>query len=142
MPDSRSSDPHPTPDNSGQWPGRRFGLPPSGARSMARYGRRLGAFAIDIAIGALISAAFFGYTRYASLIIFMVLQVLFIALLSGSIGHLILGMRVVPLKQGWIGVWRPIVRTVLLSVIIPAVITDGDKRGLHDRIAGTILVRR
>lgn len=125
-----------------EWPGHRFGLPESGPRSVARFGRRLAAFAIDIAIGALISAAFFGYDRWASLAIFAVLQVLFLALLSGGIGHLLLGMRVVPLAGGWIGMWRPFVRTILLSLLVPALLWDRDKRGIHDRLAGTVLVRR
>jgi hypothetical protein len=34
------------------------------------------------------------------------------------------------------------VRTVLLCLLIPAFITDRDQRGLHDRAAGTVLVRR
>lgn len=124
------------------WPGRHFGLPATGPRSIARFGRRLGGFVIDIALGALISYAFFDYDRWASLIIFAVLQVLFIALLAGSIGHLLLGMRVVPLSGGWIGLWRPAVRTVLLCLLVPALIWDRDRRGLHDRFAGTVLVRR
>jgi uncharacterized RDD family membrane protein YckC len=136
MPDPRAS------ALASDWPGRRFGLPASGPRSIARFGRRLGAFAIDIAIGALISSAFFGYDRWASLAIFAVLQVLFLMLLSGSIGHLLLGMRVVPLAGGWIGVWRPFVRTILLSLLVPALLWDRDKRGIHDRLAGTVLVRR
>ncbi|HEY5230049.1 MAG TPA: RDD family protein, partial [Galbitalea sp.] len=31
---------------------------------------------------------------------------------------------------------------ILLMVVIPAVIFDRDQRGLHDKIAGTVLVRR
>jgi uncharacterized RDD family membrane protein YckC len=124
------------------WPGKRLGLPESGPRSIARFGRRLAAFAIDIAIAALISYAFFDYGRWPSFWTFVVVQVLFLALASGSIGHLLLGMRVVPVTGGWIGPWRPIVRTLLLSIIIPAVIWDRDKRGMHDRVAGTVLVRR
>ena len=124
------------------WPGRRLGLPESGARSVARLGRRIGAIAIDWAIAVLISVAFFHYNSAATLAVFAILQILFIALLSGSIGHLILGMRVVPLVSGWIGVWRPAVRTVLLCIVIPAVIWDSDQRGLHDKLAGTVLVRR
>jgi uncharacterized RDD family membrane protein YckC len=127
---------------SSDWPGRHFGLPATGPRSIARFGRRLAAFAIDVALGALISYAFFNYDRWASLAVFAVLQIVFLMLLSGSIGHLLLGMRVVPLASGWIGVWRPIVRTVLLSLLVPALIADRDRRGLHDRLAGTVLVRR
>ncbi|MFM9918208.1 RDD family protein [Lacisediminihabitans sp. H27-G8] len=127
---------------SSDWPGRHFGLPATGPRSIARFGRRLAAFAIDVALGALVSYAFFNYDRWASLAVFAVLQIVFLVLLSGSIGHLLLGMRVVPLASGWIGVWRPIVRTVLLSLLVPALIADRDRRGLHDRLAGTVLVRR
>ncbi len=64
-------------------------------------------------------------------------QFLFLVLLGGSIGHLLLRMRVVPLRGGYLGVWRPFVRTVLLCLFIPAVIWDADQRGLHDKIAGT-----
>jgi len=125
-----------------EWPGRHFGLPATGPRSIARFGRRLVAFAIDAALGALISYAFFDYDRWASIAIFAVLQIVFLVLVSGSVGHLLLGMRVVPLKSGWIGIWRPIVRTLLLSLFVPALITDRDRRGVHDRLAGTVLVRR
>lgn len=141
MTSSRASD-RQRPEGLGEWPGKRFGLPRTGPRSMARYGRRLAAFGIDVAIAAIVSRVFFDYGRYTSLIIFIVLQIVFLALLSGSIGHLMLGMRLVPLNGGWIGVWRPALRTVLVSVVIPAVITDQDKRGMHDRIAGTILVMK
>ncbi len=35
-----------------------------------------------------------------------------------------------------------LVRTVLLCLVLPAVIWDADGRGLHDRFAGTAIVRR
>ena len=126
----------------GDWPGRQFGLPATGPRSIARFRRRLAAFAIDAALVALISYAFFGYERPASLAVFAILQIVFLVLVSGGIGHLLLGMRVVPLKPGWIGIWRPVVRTLLLSLFVPALVTDRDGRGLHDRLAGTVVVRR
>jgi hypothetical protein len=34
------------------------------------------------------------------------------------------------------------VRTALLLLVIPAVVWDADGRGLHDRVAGTAIVRR
>lgn len=90
----------------------------------------------------LISAGFFQYDSLATLGIFALSQVVFLTLVSGSVGHLVFRMRVVPMAGGWIGVWRPIVRTVLLCFLIPAVIWDRDQRGLHDKVAGTILVVR
>jgi uncharacterized RDD family membrane protein YckC len=71
----------------------------------------------------------------------VVLQLAFLIPFGGSIGHLAMGMRVVNLQNRWAGAWRPIVRTLLLALLIPAVIWDADQRGLHDVFAGTVLVR-
>lgn len=124
------------------WPGKRLGLPNDGPRSIARSGRRIGALAIDFACAGIISASFFGYDGWASTAIFAVVQIVFLLTLSGSPGHLILGMRVVPLRGGYLGIWRPFSRTLLLCLVIPALIWDKDQRGMHDRISGTVLVRR
>ena len=78
----------------------------------------------------------------ASNLIFVAVQVLFIPTLGGSPGHRLFGMRIVRVDGGWSGLWRPVVRTLLLALIIPAVIWDGDHRGLHDKTAGTVLVPR
>ena len=51
--------------------------------------------------------------------IFAVEQVVFLSLVSGSPGHLLLGMRVVPAKGGRLGLWRPLVRTILLCLRHP-----------------------
>jgi hypothetical protein len=126
----------------GDWPGRRLGLPESGPRSIARPGRRVGALCLDWALAVLISVAFFAYDSFATLAIFAATRVVFLITVSGSVGHLALGMRVVPVAGGYLGVWRPVVRTLLLCLVIPAVIWDRDQRGMHDRLAGTVLVRR
>jgi uncharacterized RDD family membrane protein YckC len=124
------------------WPGKRLGLPASGPRSIARFGRRVAAIAIDWALAVVISVAFFQYDAWATLAVFAVAQVTFLLTANGSIGHLILGMRVVPVAGGYLGAWRPFARTLLLILVIPAVIWDRDQRGLHDRWIGTVLVRR
>jgi hypothetical protein len=130
------------PNSPTDWPGKRLGLPDSGPRSVARFGRRLGALAIDWGTAVLISVAFFNYDSWATLAVFAVAQILFLLTVNGSVGHLILGMRVVPLTGGYLGVWRPFTRTILLCLVIPAVIWDKDQRGMHDRLSGTVLVRR
>ena len=81
------------------WPGKRLGLPESGPRSIGRFGRRLGALAIDWALAVLVSFAFFNYNSWATLAIFAVAQIVFLLTLNGSVGHLILGMRVVPIAR-------------------------------------------
>ncbi|MFK4762887.1 RDD family protein [Microbacterium sp. ZW T5_45] len=135
------------------YPGERFGLPEKGPGSIARPGRRIGALLIDYVAATLIATAFLGYdqfalpseaglSQFAPMAVFALLQVLFIPTAGGSPGHRILGMRVVLYgRPGWVGLWRPIVRTALLIVVIPAVVWDADQRGLHDKAAGLMLIR-
>lgn len=123
------------------YPGERLGYPREGSGSIGRIGRRIGAMAIDYGAAYLISG-FFGWDPLAILTIFAVIQIVFIPTLQGSPGHRILGMRVVQLDGSWVGLWRPIIRTALLIIVIPAVIWDPDQRGLHDKAVGTVLVRR
>lgn len=129
-----------------RYPGERLGLPEHGPRSVGRAGRRLAALAIDWASAMLIVAIFFPTTTsigngWANTVVFAVLQVLFLVTTGASLGHRLLGLRVVPLTGGHIGFWRPVVRTLLLVVILPALIWDSDQRGFHDKIAGTVLIR-
>jgi len=124
------------------WPGKRLGLPESGPRSIARPGRRLGALVLDYGIAYALTYAFFGGEGWIIQAIFAGLQIVFLATAGGSIGHLLFGLRVVPLNPAWIGIVKPIVRTLLLCLVIPAVIWDTDQRGFHDKLAATVLVRR
>ncbi|CPU67518.1 Conserved membrane protein of uncharacterised function [Mycobacteroides abscessus] len=54
-----------------------------------------------------------------------------------------MGIRVRRLAEParMVGLGRGLLRTVLLCLVIPAVVWDADGRGLHDRAAGTVLVR-
>lgn len=113
---------------------------------MARLGRRIAALFIDWAIAWVIAVAFFPVGAFqpdawATLVIFAIEQLVFLWTANGSIGHLLLRMRVVPIAPARLGLWRPVVRTLLLCLAIPALIWDRDQRGLHDQLAGTVLVR-
>lgn len=123
------------------WPGERLGRPRYGPQSVGRLGRRIAGIVIDFVISGLIYAGFFFGSRWASLIIFALMQYVFLVLVNGSIGHLLVGLRVTPLKGGWVGLWRPAVRTILLCLFVPAVVWDRDQRGLHDVLSGLVVVR-
>ncbi|WP_230108284.1 RDD family protein [Microbacterium foliorum] len=127
-------------------------MPRTGTGSIARSGRRIGALLIDYLAATIIATGFLGYdqfalpseaglTMFAPMAVFAVLQILFIPTAGGSPGHRILGMRLVRLDGGWVGLWRPIVRTLLLVIVIPAVVFDADQRGLHDKATGLVLIR-
>lgn len=122
-----------------------MGLPEEGPRSIGRFGRRLAALLVDWAIANVIALLAGPYASneqsWTTLAVFALMQVLFIPTIGGSIGHRALGLRVASVDGTWVGLWRPVIRTVLLVFVIPAVIFDSDQRGLHDRAAGTVLIR-
>lgn len=139
-----------SPTNS--YPGERLGFPASGSGSIARPGRRIAALAIDYVASTVVAMAFFGYdqfalpgeagaSQFAPMLVFAAVNVLFLPTLGGTPGHRLLGLRLQLLGGGWVGLWRPIVRTALLCIVIPAVVWDADQRGLHDKAAGTVLLR-
>lgn len=97
--------------------------------------------AIDWALAVAVSSLFFSYNGFATTAVFVGMQIIFIPTLGSSIGHRLLGLRVVPLAGGWVGLWRPVVRSVLLGIVVPALVWDSDQRGFHDKIAGTVLIR-
>ncbi|MGR0320325.1 RDD family protein [Agromyces sp. ZXT2-3] len=127
------------------YPGERLGLPEEGVGSVGRVGRRIAALLVDWALANVIALLVGPYATnahsWATLGIFALMQVLFIPTIGGSVGHRLLGMRVVPIRGGWVGFWRPVVRTLLLVVVVPALVWDSDQRGFHDKVAGTVLIR-
>ena len=123
------------------YPGRRLGLPQTGPGSVARFGRRLVALAIDWALSLLIARGLAHGDEWATLAIFTVENVLLVATTGQSIGHRVLGIRVTRLDGGAPGVARSAGRSLLLALAVPALVWDRDQRGLHDRFMGTVLRR-
>lgn len=124
------------------WAGKRLGLPEDGPGSLAKMGRHSLALALDWAIALMVSGAFFGGDNTATLSFFMLEQWLLVATLGNSFGHLVAGIKVQKLDGSHVGIVASLVRIGLILLVIPAVIWDADNRGLHDKAAKTILVRR
>ena len=133
------------------WRGRRLGLPPEGPGAVATSGSRAAAFLLDVLagalIGALVRAVLDGRTDLdlglADEIAFAVQLLVLVSLTGQSLGKRALGLRVVRLAapDGPPGFLPTAIRTALLVLVVPAVIVDRDGRGLHDRAAGTVVVR-
>lgn len=123
------------------WAGQRLGLPESGAGSLAKIGRRVLALIVDWSLAMLVSQAFAGGDSTVTLIVFSATQWLLIATLGYSVGHRVLGLQVRRLDGKYVGLWRSLIRVGLILLVIPATIWDADNRGLHDKAAGTVLVR-
>ena len=90
------------------------------------------------------SLALFDYHPMATLAVFAVENILLVSTLGYTIGHRALGIVVRPEVAGipTIGFLRGAIRSLLLCLVIPAAVWDADGRGLHDKAARTVIVRR
>ncbi len=133
----------------GEYPGQRLGLPENGPGSVARQGRRVAALAIDwlLAYGIAALGLTFGLItmRYLSmtvLVIWFVLGVASVRLYGFTPGQYLMGLRVASVDNRLhVGTGRAAARGLLISLVIPALFTDGDARGIHDRLTATAVVR-
>lgn len=130
--------------------GSRLGLPSVGQGAVAPTGLRLFAFALDLAAGVLIGGlvvVLLGDVspQQRSLVnnASFALQMVVLQSLTGqSLGMRLVGLRVHRLgRDGPPGLLPTLLRTALLILLVPALIYDRDRRGLHDRAAGTVVVR-
>jgi uncharacterized RDD family membrane protein YckC len=116
------------------YPGERMGLPREGSGAVAGYGRRLGALASSLHVGA--------QTRsLLTLLVFGVMVWLLTGLVGTTLGKRLCALRVVRVDGRPVGPLWAFVRTLLLVLVVPALIWDRDHRGLHDRAANAVVVR-
>lgn len=110
---------------------------------MATLSRRAAALLLDWLLAVLVARTLFeGLGSFGPLLVFVVVQVLLVGTLGTAVGHRALGLQVVRTDGGPAGPVAALLRTLLLALVVPAVILDDDNRGLHDRVAGTLVVRR
>lgn len=129
------------PGQLGRWPGDRLGLAEEGPTSMAGWGQRLLALFIDYVVPTLVSNLWFQGHPLVTLGIFFVLQALFVGVLGTTIGKRLVRIQVVRVGGAATGLPKALLRTSLLCLLVPPLIIDGDGRGLHDRLAGTVQIR-
>lgn len=124
--------------------GAALGLPAEGPGSLATFGSRVGAFLVDAIASALVAGLFtapvlpgnwslvaFGFITVATLVVF-----------GQTPGMRLLGLRLAHPQAGQrLALWRAVVRTALLVLLVPALVVDTDGRGLHDRVTSTAVVR-
>ncbi|MCU1587458.1 MAG: domain containing protein [Frankiales bacterium] len=138
--------------NPGTWPGSRLGLPQTGSGSVAPFGVRAFGFALDIVASALAAGIVSAQLDHPSdltrqLIPYGVLlleQVILVALTGQSLGMRVMGIKVVRLSD----VSRPPGFLAALARALPLLLSAGlagfftrDGRGVHDLIAGCVVLR-
>jgi len=139
-----------TPRPRSAYPGETLGLPESGPGSLAPTGTRLAALVIDwlICYGLAALALAFGLLSQrmlatAVLVVWFLLGLAAVRLFGFTPGQLALRLGVVALDgRPRVGIVRAAVRGLLVGMVIPALFTDWDGRGLQDRLTATAVVRR
>ncbi|MBS9536240.1 RDD family protein [Mycobacterium sp. M1] len=145
------------PDGSVDSADRGLGLPTRGPGSPAPMGRRLLALLADWLIAA--GLAGLGVTlglvqlkdylisgdwQSATMVIWLVLGAVAVRLFGFTPGQYLCGLRVIPVDGPGLGVGigRAVVRGLLIALVVPALFSDADGRGLQDRATRTAVVRR
>ena len=133
----------------GEYAGQDLGLPETGPGSIARFGRRLVAIFIDWTMCQLIAYLLFrvelghgGPGSFVPLAIFAVENILLLPTVGSTVGQRILGIGLMSVNGRPASFVQVLLRTMLLCLAIPALIWDRNSRGLHDKAAATVLVRR
>jgi uncharacterized RDD family membrane protein YckC len=133
----------------GSPPGVRLGFPEDGPGSVAATAPRVGAFVIDgIVANLLVGIPYLFGVRYGAdtrgLAIFgafLLVEFIFDAIYGQTIGKRLAGIRVIRADgDGLASAPWLLLRTALLGMLIPPLVWDRDRRGLHDKAAGTIIV--
>ena len=127
----------------GEWRGKRLGLPEEGSGAVATFGRRMIAFVVDAVVCALVAGLWTAPDAPGlwSFVPLAVLYVVAVPLTGQTLGMRLLGLRLVQFGNARPDVPRAVLRFVLLVLLIPALISDRDGRGLHDKAARSVVVR-
>ena len=134
------------------WPGSRLGLPKEGSRAVATFSVRSFGFFADIVACSLVAGLVHVFVsdpsgvqrQAAGFGVLFVEHVLFVALTGQTLGMRLMGVKVLRLKDPSRvpGFLAALLRTVplLLTLGLTGFFTR-DGRGLHDLVAGTVVVR-
>ncbi|MEV6718980.1 RDD family protein [Lentzea sp. NPDC051208] len=127
-----------------RWRGERHGFPKEGPGSIASIGRRTLAILVDFLLAAGVAAVFTqpDLPKNWSLLAWFVITVVAVAFFGFTPGHALLGLRVARIDgKTFVHLPRALLRTVLIFPLIPALVWDSDGRCLHDKAAGTVVIK-
>jgi hypothetical protein len=132
------------------YPGSTLGLPPAGRGSLSSWRARIAALIVDWASSMVVATLLVGtgalhgggWRGFVVLAVYVVQKAVLTWLASGSFGQLLARVAVVRVGGGPIGLWRAVVRAIMVGLVVPAVVVGAERRGLDDLVLGTVVVNR
>jgi uncharacterized RDD family membrane protein YckC len=133
----------------GDWGGKGYGLPAEGPGSVATFNSRLGAVLVDLLVGALIGGLINSFVtdpglaskQGAGVGALVLMYAVLLPTTGQTLGMRVARIRVLRLKGGLLAVPAAFVRGLLVALTLPALFTDREGRGLHDKLVGSVVVR-
>ena len=133
-----------------EYPGATIGLPATGPGSLAPWRARVGAMVGDWAASMVVAIGLFGmdvmvgsgWKSFMILAVYFVEASLLTIFTGGSFGQLIARIGIVRVDGQPLGWWRPVVRTALKCLVLPALVVGAERRALPDLLLGTVVVSR
>jgi uncharacterized RDD family membrane protein YckC len=108
---------------------------------IATLQRRFGALLVDWLLCLLVAGFLGRFPNNWAPLVLVVEYAFFIGLFAQTPGMRLTRIACVSVVDGGpVGIPRAFLRGLLLALFVPALIMDGQRRGLHDRAAGTIMV--
>ena len=118
-------------------------MPETVTEAIPSFGRRFSALFIDWVL-CLLVAGFYADPRVVAwppVVILIAVYAVFLGFFAQTPGMRVMKLRCVDVDDGGsIGVLRGALRGTLLAFVIPALIMDARRRGLHDRAVRSIIV--
>jgi uncharacterized RDD family membrane protein YckC len=137
----------PAPTDPGRPPASTGVTPTTGAPETPTLVRRFGALLVDWILAQVIVVVLLridttggGPAALAPIGVFALENILLVSLTGSTLGHRLFGMQVWQVRPGAFPL-QVVIRTLLLCLVVPALLTSRDGRGYHDVAAGTRIVR-
>jgi uncharacterized RDD family membrane protein YckC len=117
---------------------------------VAGWGRRILALFVDWAASLLLAAGLTGgasmssqgWEAWVPMLVFLVEASVLTALIGGSFGQVLTRLAVVRVDNRPVSLLAALLRTALICLVIPPLVYNPDRRGLHDLVTGTVTVHR
>jgi hypothetical protein len=117
---------------------------------VASWGRRILALFVDWTASLLVASGItggasmtsHGWEAWLPMLVFLVESSLLTPLLGGSFGQVLTRLAVIHLDRRPVSLLAAVLRTTLVCLVVPPLIYNVDRRGLHDLLTRTVTVRR